>query len=92
VQAWASAERAWPPWIFTHDTNIADKGLIVLFFGLFLPFFGLFSVAPPRKRLNSAIFGTFLLFLALFSFFSLASPLEIFLPTLLGAGLQEAIH
>jgi len=30
-------------WIFIHGTNIADRGLIVLFFGLF-------SVAPPPPR------------------------------------------
>jgi len=46
----------WPPWIFKHGTNIVDRGLKVLFFGLSLLFFGLFSVGPPWKRLNSAIF------------------------------------
>jgi len=35
------------PWIFKHGTNIVDRGLIVLFFGLFLLllFFGVFSIA-----------------------------------------------
>jgi len=54
-----------PPWIFKHGTNIVDRGVKVLIFGLFLLFFGIFSVAlPPRKRLNSAIF---LYFFGLFS-------------------------
>jgi len=35
------------PWIFIHGTNVVDRGLKVLFFGQFLLFFGLFSVAPP---------------------------------------------
>jgi len=26
---------AWPLWIFIHSTNIVDRGLKVLFFGLF---------------------------------------------------------
>jgi len=34
------------PWIFIHGTDIADKGIIELFFGLFLLFFYLFSAAP----------------------------------------------
>jgi len=48
-------------WIFIHGTNIVDRGLKVLFFGVFcyfsvatspgrgliVLFFGLFSVAPP---------------------------------------------
>jgi len=32
-------------WIFKHGTNIADRGLKVLFFGLFLLFFSLFLFA-----------------------------------------------
>jgi len=54
----------WPysPWIFIHDTNIVDRGLIVLFFGIF-------SVGPTWKRLNSAIsrflFAIFLVFFLL---------------------------
>jgi len=59
--------RAVPPWIFKHGTSIVDKGSKVLFFG-FLLFFGLFSLAPSWKRLNSAIFGIFLL---IFGFFPL---------------------
>jgi len=31
------------PWIFIHGTDIVDRGLIVLFFGLFY-------VAPPPGR------------------------------------------
>jgi len=61
------------PWIFINGTDIVDRGLIVLFFGIFfLLFFGLFSVSSllPRKRLNSAILRPFLH----------CSPLEIFLP------------
>jgi len=36
-----------PPWIFKHGTNIVDRGLKVLFFGLFSVFFPLFP--PPWK-------------------------------------------
>jgi len=43
----------------------------VLFFGLFLLIFGLFSVDLPLKRLNYAIFWYFLLF---FSFFFIVPP------------------
>jgi len=39
----------WPLWIFTHGTNIVDKGLKVLFFGLCLLIFGLFFRWPPWK-------------------------------------------
>jgi len=39
LKAWVSAMGGrggpWPPWIFVHGTDIIDKGLIVLFFGLF---------------------------------------------------------
>jgi len=35
-----------PPWIFIHGTDIVDRGLIVLFFGLLL-FFGLFPLPSP---------------------------------------------
>jgi len=68
------------PWIFIHGTNIVDRGLKALFFGVFLLLFGLFFRCPPPpwKGLNSAIFGLFLLF---FGLFLLPSPLEIFLPT-----------
>jgi len=76
------------PWIFKHGTNIVDRGLNVLFFGLFLPFFvffpiffGLFFRAPPPlEEANSAIFRYF--FANFRSFFSLPL-LENFLPTLL---------
>jgi len=43
------------PWIFKHGTNIVDRGLKVLFFGLF-------SRWSPWKRQNSAIFGIFCYF------------------------------
>jgi len=39
------ARRPWPPWIFIHDKDIVDKGLIVIFLGLFC-YFGLFFVSP----------------------------------------------
>jgi len=48
-----------PSWIFIHGTDIVDRGLIVLFFDLFLPFFDLFSVGPPWKRLKEIFFGLF---------------------------------
>jgi len=50
-----------PPRTFIHDTNIVDRGLKVLFFGIFLLFFrSFFSLALPLwKRLNSAIFRYF---------------------------------
>jgi len=53
------------PSIFKHDTNIVDKGLKVLFFGLLCYFF-FFPVLPLRKRLNSDILWSFLLFFGLF--------------------------
>jgi len=56
-----------------------SRSLFVIFQS-FLLFFGLFSVDPSWKRLNSAIFGRFCYFSA---FFSLPPPPEIFLPTLL---------
>jgi len=39
-----------PTWIFIHGTNIVDRGLKVLYFGLFLLFFDLFSVGPPLEN------------------------------------------
>jgi len=48
-----------PPWIFIYGTNIVDRGLKVVFFGLFY-------VATLWKRLNSAIFCYFLLIFGLF--------------------------
>jgi len=35
------------------------RGLIILSFVIFMLFFGLFSVAPSRNRLDSAIFRSF---------------------------------
>jgi len=55
------------PWIFTHNTNIVDKGFIVLFSGIFLLFSVFFPLVPPWKRLNSALFLSILLFFGLFS-------------------------
>jgi len=64
------------PCIFTRGTNIVNGGLIVLFFSLFLLFFGVFSVAlPPHPRKKLGLFHCF-------------PPLEIFLPTLLCIGHQ----
>jgi len=49
----SGGKRAWPPpWIFIHNTDIVDKGLIVLFFGVFLLFFVTFSAAPPPRPLE----------------------------------------
>jgi len=42
-------ERRGLPWIFIHGTNIVNRGLKVLFFGVFLQFFGLFFAAPLGK-------------------------------------------
>jgi len=58
----------WPPGF----SIILNRGLNVLFFGLFL-------LPPPRKKLHSAIFRYFLLIFSLF--FRCPPPLEIFLPT-----------
>jgi len=44
-QSWASeagGRGACPPWIFIHGTNIVERGLKVLFFGVFLLFFVFF--------------------------------------------------
>jgi len=35
-----------PPWIFKHGTNVVDRGLKVLFFGLL-------SVAPPPGKFSA---------------------------------------
>jgi len=37
------------PWVFINDTDIVDRGLIVVFFGLFLLFFGHFSGSPLEE-------------------------------------------
>jgi len=44
-----------PPWIFIRGTDIVDRGLIVLFLGIFYHF-SVFFPLPPWKKLNSAIF------------------------------------
>jgi len=36
-------------WIFIHGTNIVDRSLKVLFFGIFCYFSVFFSLAPPEK-------------------------------------------
>jgi len=81
--AWASAAgagEAMAPWISIHGTNIVNKGLIVLFFGLFFAIFrSFFFVGQPWKRLYSAIFLVFFWYFSIL--FPLPSPLEIFLPT-----------
>jgi len=38
------------PRIFTHGTYIVNRGLIVLFFGLFCYFSVFFSVGPPLEK------------------------------------------
>jgi len=46
ICTWASAEGGrgpWPPWIFIHNANKVEGGLMVLFFGL------VFSVASPEN-------------------------------------------
>jgi len=54
IEAWASAaegrEGPWPSWIFVHGTDIVDRGLIVLFFGIF----PLLS-SPPEKILPTPL-------------------------------------
>jgi len=59
-----------PPWIFIHGTDIIDRAIfrsfLVLFFGLFLLFFGVFSVASSWKRRLVLFFVIFLLFFILF--------------------------
>jgi len=50
VRAWASAAGgggACPPWIFIHGTNIADRGLKVLFSAFLCYFAVLFFRCPP---------------------------------------------
>jgi len=55
------------PWIFIHGTDIVGGGLIVPFSVFFFASFRSYFLAPPpRKRLNSAIFRSFLLFFGLF--------------------------
>jgi len=52
-----------PTWIFVHGTNLVNKG-IVLFFGFFLLFFGLFFLAPhpPKKGIIVLLFSLFYYF------------------------------
>jgi len=37
------------PWIFIHGTDVINKGLIVLFFGLFCYFSIFFPLLPPLE-------------------------------------------
>jgi len=56
-----------PLWIFIHGTNIVNRGLKMLFFGILLVF-GLFSVPPPPPPPgagNSFFFFFFFFFLSL---------------------------
>jgi len=61
-----------PPWIFIHGTNVVDKGLKVLFFGVFYYFSVFFPLPPLPGR------GLIVLFFSLFwyfrSFFPLTPP------------------
>jgi len=70
------------PWVFIHGTDIVNKGLIVLFFGLFCYFFGLFSVGPTGRGLIVLFSIFFAIFLAVFRW----PPLETFLTTSLYMG------
>jgi len=72
------------PWIFKHCTNIVDRGLKVLFFGLFCYFWSSYPLPPTLEEANSAIFRYFLL---IFGLFCVGPPLlENFLPTPLVGG------
>jgi len=52
----------WLPWFFKHGKNIVDKGLKVLFFGIFLLFSVFFPLPfPLLEEANNAIFRYFLL-------------------------------
>jgi len=61
-----------PLWIFIHGTYLVNKK-IVLFFGLFLLFFDLFSVVPPSGRGLIVLFSVF--FTIFWSFFFRWAPL-----------------
>jgi len=49
VGSWGQGGRVPPPWIFKYGTNIVDKGLKVLFFGLFFAIFWSFFRCPPGR-------------------------------------------
>jgi len=74
MEVWASAARGRgavaPLWIFKHVKNVVDRGLKVLFFGLFCHFSVFFSVGPLWKRLNSDFFGVFANFYPFFSLYT----------------------
>jgi len=53
-----------PSWIFTHDTDIVDRSIIVLFFGLFCYFSVFFPLPPPSPGR-----GLIMLFLLFFCYF-----------------------
>jgi len=48
-----------PPWIFIHGTNIVDRGLKVLFFGLFFRFHSVVinkcCLLNPKKYLAKSV-------------------------------------
>jgi len=71
VGSWRQRGRAPFPWIFIHGTDIVDRALIALFFGLLLLFLVFFPLASPWKRLYSAIFAVFF---AIFRFFFHCPP------------------
>jgi len=45
----AGGKGAVPPWILKNGTNIVDRGLKVLFFGLFCYFSIFFPLAPLKE-------------------------------------------
>jgi len=45
------------PWCFIPGTNLVDKGLKALFFGVFLLFFCLFSVTPSHGKFSADALG-----------------------------------
>jgi len=75
-QSRSAAAGPWPSWIFIHGTDLVDRFLIVLFFGLF-------SVATPLPPGR----GLIVLFFAIFRSFFRCLPLEIFLPTPLNSSM-----
>jgi len=55
VEVWASQLGAGGSalWVFMHGTDIADRGLIVLFFGLFCYFSVFFLLFPPPRKISA---------------------------------------
>jgi len=77
VIAWTSAGRGRASLDFIHGTDIEDRGLVVLFFVLFLLFSVFFTLAPLEKTYQ-CYFSAFFCYV---SVFLPLPPLEIFLPT-----------